>query len=388
MNRNRRAAALGLAAVLTVSGTQLPSTTVRAEGEPGAVPTAPIVITEVVPNTDNLTDKENKSLDAWEYYEIANVSDKDVNLNNYNIVYDNGSAKTVWTATGVDVLPAGKTMLVWVRNGCNDEKSMADYRDYYGTKTGSAIPEDGLIAEVRCDGMANSGSRSMYIVTKTGKTLSTITYRSADSAEGKLGVDEAIVFQHSGNAGIPMYDQTPSPLALSDGNVSGTYTSPATVEAPTVEVAGPSSIGEGDSLKVTVSKTNLDIANLVIGTIQVEGGGSYALTYDGEGNLAGEIPWSDVKDAVDQKFSYTVSVSDGVNTAVSESHEVRVLSGTVDSTKAPELTITEILPDSSNINGADAYEFVEVYNNSNRAVNLKDYKLYYHYPTDNSDVIW
>ena len=387
MNRNRRVAALGLAAVLTVSGTRLPSTTVRAEGEPGAVPTAPIMITEVVPNTDNLTDKENKSLDAWEYYEIANVSDKDVNLNNYNIVYDNGSAKTVWTATGVDVLPAGKTMLVWVRNGCNDEKSIADFRDYYGTKTGSAIPEDGLIAEVHCDGMANSGSRSMYIVTKTGKTLSTITYRSADSAEGKLGVDEAIVFQHSGNAGIPMYDQTPSPLALSDGNVSGTYTSPATVEAPTVEVAGPSSIGEGDSLKVTVSKTNLDIANLVIGTIQVEGG-SYALTYDGEGNLAGEIPWSDVKDAVDQKFSYTVSVSDGVNTAASESHEVRVLSDTVDSTKAPELTITEILPDSSNINGADAYEFVEVYNNSNRAVNLKDYKLYYHYPTDNSDVIW
>lgn len=56
----------------------------------------------------------------------------------------------------------------------------------------------------------------------------------------------------------------------------------------------------------------------------------------------------------------------------------------------PELVITEILPDSKNVNGADAYEFIEVYNNSNREVSLKDYKLYYNYPDkgDASDVLW
>ncbi|MDU5109559.1 MAG: lamin tail domain-containing protein [Clostridium sp.] len=56
----------------------------------------------------------------------------------------------------------------------------------------------------------------------------------------------------------------------------------------------------------------------------------------------------------------------------------------------PELLITEILPDSKNVNGADAYEFIEVYNNSNREVSLKDYKLYYNYPDkgDASDVLW
>lgn len=56
----------------------------------------------------------------------------------------------------------------------------------------------------------------------------------------------------------------------------------------------------------------------------------------------------------------------------------------------PELLITEILPDSKNINGADAYEFIEVYNNSNRELSLKDYKLYYNYPDkgDASDVLW
>ena len=59
MNRNRRVAALGLTAVLTVSGTQLPSAVVKAADETGAAPTAPIVITEVVPNTDNLPNKDD-----------------------------------------------------------------------------------------------------------------------------------------------------------------------------------------------------------------------------------------------------------------------------------------------------------------------------------------
>lgn len=62
----------------------------------------------------------------------------------------------------------------------------------------------------------------------------------------------------------------------------------------------------------------------------------------------------------------------------------------LNSVKNPELLITEILPDSKNINGADAYEFIEIYNNSNREVSLKDYKLYYNYPDkgDSSDVLW
>ncbi|EOR20196.1 metallophosphoesterase [Clostridium sartagoforme AAU1] len=56
----------------------------------------------------------------------------------------------------------------------------------------------------------------------------------------------------------------------------------------------------------------------------------------------------------------------------------------------PELLITEILPDSKNVNGSDAYEFIEVYNNSDVELNLNDYKLYYNYPDngDASDTLW
>lgn len=384
--KNKRAAIICMSAILTVSGGTVSGITAHAESgnqAAGMVLASPILITEVVPNTDNLSGS-----DAWEYYEITNVSSQDINLNDYNVIYDNGSKKTIWTAEGVDTLPAGKTMLVWVRNGCNEDKTVADFQNYYQTKTGQAMPSDGLIASVHSDGLANSGTRSMYIQTKTGKTLSTISYNAKDSANGKIDVDEAIIFQHSGDGETTVYDQAPTPFVLSENNVSGTYELPAQVADPFVEVSGASTVSESGNLELTVSGSNLDLTRIINGNIQVDGGKSYPLTYDADGNLKGTIPGNDVKDISGQRFSYTVSVSDGINTAVSSAKEVRVISEQVDLSKTPALAITEILPDSSNVNGADAYEFIEVYNNSDRDIDLKDYKLCYYYPSDNSNTVW
>ena len=92
------------------------------------------------------------------------------------------------------------------------------------------------------------------------------------------------------------------------------------------------------------------------------------------------------------------SVSDQEKEAVSEMEdaegtetEPEVPSKKVgDVSKAPALVITELTPDTSNVNGADAYEFIEIYNNSDRDIDLKDYKLYYNYPDNgpDSDTVW
>lgn len=62
----------------------------------------------------------------------------------------------------------------------------------------------------------------------------------------------------------------------------------------------------------------------------------------------------------------------------------------VNTDNLPVLLVTELLPDSENVSGSDAYEYIELYNNSNAAVNLKDYKLYYCYPDkgESGDVVW
>ncbi|MYL60891.1 hypothetical protein GLW20_25635, partial [Virgibacillus halodenitrificans] len=56
---------------------------------------------------------------------------------------------------------------------------------------------------------------------------------------------------------------------------------------------------------------------------------------------------------------------------------------------APHLLITEIVPDSTNVNGADGYEFIEVYNNTDQLINFKDYNFRYRYPSGpDNDQVW
>lgn len=64
-------------------------------------------------------------------------------------------------------------------------------------------------------------------------------------------------------------------------------------------------------------------------------------------------------------------------------------------TTAPILQITEVAPDTANVGGADGYEFVEVYNASDSAVDFSDYALQYLYtdnsldgPVANSSALW
>ncbi|MBN9201181.1 MAG: lamin tail domain-containing protein [Microbacterium chocolatum] len=56
------------------------------------------------------------------------------------------------------------------------------------------------------------------------------------------------------------------------------------------------------------------------------------------------------------------------------------------------LQITEVAPDTANIAGADAYEFIEVYNATTEPIDFRDYSLKYLYPledlTNSNAVLW
>ena len=41
----------------------------------------------------------------------------------------------------------------------------------------------------------------------------------------------------------------------------------------------------------------------------------------------------------------------------------------------PPLLVTEVVPDSTNVGGADGYEFIEIYNNTNQPIIFSDYKI-------------
>lgn len=54
----------------------------------------------------------------------------------------------------------------------------------------------------------------------------------------------------------------------------------------------------------------------------------------------------------------------------------------------PQLLITEVVAQSTTLNGSDAYEFVEIYNATNQETNLNDYAIHYRYPENVDDLIW
>ena len=374
-----KAAAIGLSVIMAAGGSFTALATPDVKGaEPAPLQAvglpSPILVTEMVPNTENMN-----SSDAYEYFEITNVSGVDVDLRNYDIVYDNGNTKTVWT-TDVTVLPAGQTILVWVKNPGNQELTKEDFRTFYSLDPGA------LVAETQCGGMANSGRRSMSIATKTGKTLCTVTYAPADSEDGKLGIGESIVFSYDGDQITVSYDNEVTPLQLPA--INGGFTSPAKVDSPSVTASGRNVLNPGESLAISVGETNLDPNGIVSGSIQVEGGRAYPLTYDENGSLSAQIPYNDVQDM--RSFQYTLTIFDGVNTAVSASNTVTVTAAgsEIDVTKAPALVVTELAPDTANIGGSDAWEFIEIYNNSSRDIDLKDYRLYYYYPDNGNNALW
>ena len=349
---------------------------------------APLLVTEIVPNTDNVGDS-----DGYEFFEIYNAGSRAVNLDQYSFWYDNGSSVTEWKPEDAGlVLEAGESLVVWIKNEANIAAgtTAAEFNGEYGT----ALEEGKNLTTVQSGGFSNSGSRSLSLRTKTGLTLYTVNYSAGESADGSLGVGEAITFDYSGSEITARYDGNAQPGVLNtDQSVTGQYTFPETVENPSVTAEAPSQVNAGESWTVRVTDTSLTgtilSAELRIYTGEAaEPAAVVNMTWQDD-VLQASLPYDQLNQT--DEFRYEVEISDGVNSAVSGRQTVTVgSSASVDTSLAPALVITEIIPDTSNKNGSDAYEFIELYNNSNRDIDLKDYKLYYNYPDngENSDVVW
>lgn len=338
----------------------------------------PVIITEVTPDTDNVN-----SADAYEFFEIYNTSDKILSMDDFVIRY-NGT--DIWEPDQENLtIEPGKTLVFWILNGKNSELTDADFNSYYGTSL--ILGED--LATIHSDGFHNSKERILEILTKTEIQLASVKYNDNDVKLVEL--NNGITFAYNAESteetrlgystkadpGAIAEEQTPeTSYTFSEGfdfsvNASDRqeFNKPWQVEA----------VSQGN-------KTVFSAALFVKGE-NWEDYKSYDLKYS-ENKLMAELPYTEVNGC--SSFNWYVQCSDGTVSVKTEEKTTKVLSGEIDKSAIPVLTITEILPDSSNYDGADAYEFIELYNNSNQDVNLRDYILYYNYPDngDESDVQW
>ena len=272
-----------------------------AEASPAAVQKPELMVTELVPDTENFTGTDGKASDAYEFIELYNPSETETrNLSEYNLVYYNGTKDYSWSLTGLTqendiTLTPGETLVIWVRNeDVAAVKTVEDFRSHYG------LAENVKVAAITAGGMRNSATGTAdgcgIRIQKDGAEIARAYYNENKSSQ--VQPDKAFTFGYGadGSAVLRMLSSAADPT-------------PGTVDA--------------DSL----------------------------------------LPPTTNPDPEPEPEP---------------------------SPEPAALLITELLPNSSNMNKADAYEFVEVYNNSNKRINLKDYRLYYNNNLDASDndVLW
>ena len=272
-----------------------------AEASPAAVQKPELMVTELVPDTENFTGTDGKASDAYEFIELYNPSETETrNLSEYNLVYYNGTKDYSWSLTGLTqendiTLTPGETLVIWVRNeDVAAVKTVEDFRSHYG------LAENVKVAAITAGGMRNSATGTAdgcgIRIQKDGAEIARAYYNENKSSQ--VQPDKAFTFGYGadGSAVLRMLSSAADPT-------------PGTVDA--------------DSL----------------------------------------LPPTTNPDPEPEPEP---------------------------SPEPAALLITELLPNSSNMNKADAYGFVEVYNNSNKRINLKDYRLYYNNNLDASDndVLW
>jgi len=344
-----------------------------------------LLITELVPDTVNA----NK-LDAYEFIEVYNNGDQPINMEDYQIIYRYPSNKSDqhWQFTDDKEVAPGESFIVWIHNAGNKDKTIADFNAQYNL----SLTEDDVTI-VESEGMANGAERTVIIADKYNNEISEATYNE----NGKeVKADKGIIYQYP-EAGNKMrkvgHSETVTPTEVIPGQVPaelvkvevGGKVPTITHEQPTVES------GEDITFEVEVSveDTSKPI-DVVAYAKQLESFQYETIRLkktDQENIYQMTIPankiWND-------QITYYFEANTGGAVGKTETFTLPIPQPEVDFQKLPPLLITELVPDSTNVGGADGYEFIEVYNNSNETVNFSDYTIRYRYPMEGAgaDAFW
>ncbi|HEY2494523.1 MAG TPA: S-layer homology domain-containing protein [Paenibacillus sp.] len=348
-------------------------------------PVPPLLITEMVPDTSDLPGTKT---DAYEFVEVYNNTDQDLNFKDYSFFYN---GKDTWTPV-VDkdmIIPAHSPAVFWIMNGSNNHETLESFNQNYA---GSALVEgQNLFRILGGAGMANGSPRSLVIKDNNGIPLVTAAYEAAHVKVNQgiffkhpaVGSTNMVVMSHSGQLpatpGVIEPEQL-TPVVVEEGNkIDITHTPAVSVDVKdleiTAQVVNPIVNSDGTKAPVlllykTPSQTRYTSTTMV----DTKGTGEYTAT----------IPASVL---TEPSLKYRIQVQ-----TAEKAYTSQVNIPAFDSTKAPTLLITELVPNTTNVptTSSDAYEFIEVYNNTDQSVNFKNYKLYYRYPdkSASSDVIW
>ncbi|MET3468153.1 lamin tail domain-containing protein [Microbacterium sp. 1262] len=296
-------------------------------GQPGfdpkpdpSVVTAPLQITELLPDSANVAGS-----DAFEFIEVYNASSDPIDFSDYTIdyLYPVEGSSSVWPAVPGDVvIPAGETLVLWIKNGANDALTAADFNDHFGSRL---VAGESLV-EISSAGMANGSPRGVAIETNSGRHVSTALY-NLDGADDTVA-DQGIRYTVGADVATQrIVDLAPaSPGAVQPDQVPGglMIVAPDT-QAPTIVDGTAAEIQPGTDFAITATVTDDVLARTV--TLQLANDVDPAparinLLDAGDGSVTFVVNAADLIGK--SWYEYTITASDGTNSTSTSTRRVPV----------------------------------------------------------------
>ncbi|WP_078381799.1 lamin tail domain-containing protein [Sutcliffiella halmapala] len=342
----------------------------------------PLLITELSPNS------VGAGTDYYEFFEIYNNTNQALNLANYSFIYkytDTGN-ELPFRVPAVVVEPQ-ETLVFWFNNG---NRTLVEFNENFQLD----LSREQVVEYTDVfPGFANGGNRALVIKDGQGEEVVSASYLVNESDNNGLGID--YIFPASGTEMDKLQVlAAPTPGTVEEIQVP---TNPVLLdeipednEAPVIEHTPVTASQSYSPILIEATITDnmaAPFATLFYKKIGDETFTSLAMSQrsNGSSSYVAEIPG--VK--VDATLVYYLEASDGHNVTKTNEYTIEVEQTEVDYQALPPFLVTEVVPDSTNVGTADGYEFIEIYNNTNQAINFKDYKIQYRYGSDRAtDVIW
>lgn len=342
----------------------------------------PLLITEISP--------DSAGSDDYEFFEVYNNSNQPLLLNNYTLSYvytDGGIADKAFPIPENTVIQPQQTLVFWYNS---QGKAPADFNAFFNT----SLSEEQIISyKDLFPGFANGGNRGLAIKNKAGQTIVSASYLPGET--NNLG--KVVQYQY------PKTNTEMDKLATLANPSPGTFepsqvpSEPVKLDEIPEDLVAPviehTPVTGSEAYTVIVVEANItDDLSVPYATLYYKKEGSETFTAlsmkqaaENPAHFTVAIPSMDVE----SNLTYYIEASDGKNSSRTEEHQITVAQHNLDFNKIPALLVTEIVPDSANVDGADGYEFIEIYNNTNQPIKFEDYKIQYRYGTDpETDVIW
>ncbi|MBP1916466.1 hypothetical protein J2Z23_003448 [Lederbergia galactosidilyticus] len=341
----------------------------------------PLLITEIVPQSTRMNDT-----DAFEFIEVYNNTNQVIDFAEYQIIYRypvGPENDLIWVPNKRDIkIEPGKPLVLWIENSANKDMNVTEFNELYG----SDLIENKNIVKMP-GGMANQRMRDIIIRTNTGEEVAVAQYNKATF---DVGENLGIFYQYPQDGSNQMVKVSAAEKMATPGIVESELIpeKPVMIDTNKAPYVEDQTKSQQPIDHVQVKASAEDHYLLTTMTLYYKGKEekdyhSLNLEKDDEGFYQHQVPIQNLIGM--EELDYYLEASNGFKKTTTDINSITITAAENENT--PPLLITEVVPDSSNVDGANAYEYIEVYNNTDQRLNFGDFHIIYRYPTG-SEAIW